>query len=89
MTYQRPVSITNNCPFVFSQNALNPVMIFLFGVSVFLGLPLHVLALSDLEDTLYEAEENFMRANAGTQTADDNTDRTDSDTGQKSDMSFC
>lgn len=64
-------------------------MMFLFGVSVFLGLPLHVLALSELEDALYEAEEIFMRSNAGTQTADENIDRSDSDTGRTSDVNSC
>lgn len=61
----------------------------LFGVSVFVGLPLHVLALGELEDALYEAEEIFTQTNAGTQTADDNVDRAESDTGQSSDANSC
>lgn len=64
-------------------------MMFLFGVSVFLGLPLHVLALSELEDSLYEAEDIFMRTNAGTQTTVENIDRADSVTGRTSHANSC
>lgn len=82
MEYSGVAFITIYYFIVFPQNALNSVMMSLFGVSVFVGLPLHVLALGELEDALYEAEEMFMRRNAGTQTADDNVDRADFDTGQ-------
>lgn len=63
MEYPGIVFTTINYFIVFPQNALNSVMISLFGVSVFVGLSLHVLALGELEDALYEAEEIFMRTN--------------------------
>lgn len=67
--------VASNYNFLFPQNDMKPVMLALFGVSVFIGLPLHIFALGDLGEALYEAEEIFMRTNSGTQTEDDHVIR--------------